>query len=374
MKRTIIYINPGPIYRPRIDSYQDEYKNLSKYFRGYLFTTSSVQEELSIGSFRYMSMKTDESILSSVRFMYFCIKNAIKLRIKGERVDLVDAYDPIKTGLYALMVSRILRAKCAVQVNGVYTSSAEWVDDADTLTTRIKKTIYPVIMGFVLKRVDGIKLLFDDQIEPFEKSVNGKIIRRFPCYVDTDVFYKESHDEENKEVLFVGFPFKRKGVDVLIHSFKSIANKYPDWKLKILGWFPDLSELHEAIDGHSQIYHEKPVHYNEMPKHIKSCAVLVLPSRSEAMGRALVEAMAAGKPRIGSNVDGIPTVINDGVDGLLVRPGDAHDLASKLDMLMGDPELRKEMGKKGKVRASKEFSKEIYNRNIVNFYTEVIDS
>jgi len=160
----------------------------------------------------------------------------------------------------------------------------------------------------------------------------------------------------------------------LIEAFKKIAPKYPDWKLKILGWFPDPTELNKAIGGHPQIYHHPPVHYPEMPEHIGTCAILVLPSRSEAMGRVLVEAMAAGKPRIGANVDGIPTVINDGIDGLLVKPEDVDGLASKLDMLMGNKELRKKLGEAGAKRVKQEFTEEAYINNVINFYKEVIES
>jgi glycosyltransferase involved in cell wall biosynthesis len=52
-------------------------------------------------------------------------------------------------------------------------------------------------------------------------------------------------------------------------------------------------------------------------------------------------------PRVGSDLEGIPTVIEDGVDGLLFRPGDAADRAAKLNRLMGDRVLRKAMGEAG---------------------------
>jgi glycosyltransferase involved in cell wall biosynthesis len=92
------------------------------------------------------------------------------------------------------------------------------------------------------------------------------------------------------------------------------------------------------------------------------------------MGRVLLEAMAAGKPRIGSNVDGIPTVINDGVDGFLCEPESIEDLAEKLDRLMSDPILRSNLGAAGRLRAEKEFNHEIYMKNLVSFYNNVISS
>jgi glycosyltransferase involved in cell wall biosynthesis len=224
-------------------------------------------------------------------------------------------------------------------------------------------------MRFVLKHADGIKLLFKKQIQSFHKVIQGKVIHVFPNYISVENFRNIGDD---KEVLFVGFPFKLKGLDILIEAFKKIAPKYPEWKLKILGWYPDHTELNKAIEGHTQIYHHPPVRHNEMPSHIGSCAIFVLPSRSEAMGRVLVEAMAAGKPRIGSRIDGIPTVINDGVDGLLFEPENVDDLAEKLDRLMCNPELRQRLGRAGELRAQKDFTKEIYFRNMTSFLEEIL--
>jgi len=91
------------------------------------------------------------------------------------------------------------------------------------------------------------------------------------------------------------------------------------------------------------------------------------------MGRVLVEAMAAGKPRIGSWVDGIPTVIRDGIDGLLVEPESVPDLSEKLALLMSSSDLRKKLGSAGEKRVKKEFTKETYFKNLVNFYNCVLD-
>lgn len=188
---------------------------------------------------------------------------------------------------------------------------------------------------------------------------------------DGYLFTTSSNQEEFD---IAGFTYKRKGVDILIESFKRLADRHPQWKLKIPGWFPEPKELMAEIGGHEQIFHANPVHHHEMPDQIKSCAIFVLPSRSEAMGRVLLEAMATGKPRIGSNVDGIPTVINNGIDGFLVQPGSVDDLTEKLDLLMSDSDLRKSQGDKARERAAREFSSEVYNNNVVAYYNEVINS
>jgi glycosyltransferase involved in cell wall biosynthesis len=294
------------------------------------------------------------------------------MRLVKTKIDLVVTYDPLATGLTGMLCSLILKARFAPEVNGVYTSPYEYLENETSSSTKFKKFLYPEIEKLVLSRAHGIKILFPTQIIPFEKVLSGKVIRSFPCSINEKPFLAINNTEENNEVLFVGFPFKRKGVDILIAAFKSIARKYPTWKLKILGWFPDMTDLNQAISDHPQIFHHKPVYPPEMPHHIGHCSILVLPSRSEAMGRVLVEAMAAGKPRIGANVDGIPTVINDGIDGLLFEKENTIDLAQKLELLILNPELRRKMGQSGRARVLKEFTREIYYNNLFNFYNEIL--
>jgi glycosyltransferase involved in cell wall biosynthesis len=369
--KKMLNISPGPTYNSSSRLYQSLYEELSKQYKGYIFTTSPKNESFHIGFFRYSSVRSKNTKLDMIKFFLYCLWSSFILRTKGEKIDLVVTYDPLRTGLIGLFVSRLLKSKFAPEVNGVYTSPAEWLDEPENMKNILKRKMYPLIMRLVLKRADGIRLLFKGQIDPFKDITKGKVICHFSRFVPKDMF---KNIREDKEVLFVGFPFKRKGVDVLIQAFKQIAPRYPEWKLKILGWYPNTDELYKAIDGHPRIYHHPPVKQEQMIEHMGSCAILVLPSRSEAMGRVLLEAMAAEKPRIGSNVDGIPTVIDDGVDGLLVKPGDADDLAEKLDMLMGNPELRKRMGQAGKARVTREFTREIYFDNLLKFYKEVLES
>jgi len=370
VKKTLLYISPGPTYWPRSQAYRDQFTELSKTFRGYIFTTSPRTETFQIGDFLYFSMKSRYTKVDRLRFLSFCAWSTIKILIQKEKIDLVTTYDPFYTGIIGLISSCMTRAKFAPEVRGVYTSPAQWVDGPEGLEKRVKKVIYPIMMRFVLKHADGIRLLFKNQIDMFRNVTQSKVIYAFPPYVPTDRF---KNIREEKEILFVGFPFKLKGVDILIKAFKKISSKYPDWKLKILGWFPNPEELNNTIEGHPQIYHHKAVGHEEIVQHIGSCGIFVLPSRSEAMGRVLVEAMAAGKPRIGSNVEGIPSVINDGIDGLLFETENADDLAEKMAMLMSNEDLRRKLGKAGETRAKMEFTKSNYFNHLINFYNDVLE-
>ena len=98
-------------------------------------------------------------------------------------------------------------------------------------------------------------------------------------------------------------------------------------KVKFLGWRDDVHEIIPVFD------------------------LFALPSLNEGMGRVLVEAMAAGKAVVASNVGGIPDLVHHGQNGFLVEPGDVNGLSAAIEKLLADENLRREMGKRGQAMA-----------------------
>jgi glycosyltransferase involved in cell wall biosynthesis len=368
-KRKILMVLSGPVFE--ISPWmRQKFEAMSARFEGNAFTSMPEPLELQVASITVRAVKVSRKtrLLGNLKYYAFALRTAYALRRAGNAPELITSYDPLKTGLLASMIKAITGAKFICEVNGVYHAPKNYLDEG-WFGARIKLFIYPIIMRHVLARADGIKIQYASQIDPFKPVLRDPVIRIFFNQVS---FEKMKFIEERKEVLFVGFPFRRKGVDILIDAFKRVAPKFPDWKLKILGWFPDMTELNAAMDGHPQIYHHLPVYNHEMPDHIGRCAFLVLPSRSEAGGRVLLESMAASKPRLGADVDGIHKLIDDGVDGLLFKAEDVADCAAKLEMLMGDDAMRARMGAAGSERVRKDFNSERYRELLFSFYEEVL--
>jgi glycosyltransferase involved in cell wall biosynthesis len=90
----------------------------------------------------------------------------------------------------------------------------------------------------------------------------------------------------------------------------------------------------------------------DAPRLMAAADVFVLPSEQEGLPIALLEAMALGRPSIASAVGGIPEVINDGRDGLLIRPRDPAQLAEAIVALLSDDDLRSRIGEAAKIRAA----------------------
>jgi glycosyltransferase involved in cell wall biosynthesis len=112
----------------------------------------------------------------------------------------------------------------------------------------------------------------------------------------------------------------------------------------------------------------------EVGRLVSGCRAVVVPSTCvENAPLAVLEAMARAKPVIASHVGGIPEQVTDGVEGLLVPPGDPVSLAAAMRRLADDASLAGRLGESGRVRALASFSPEVHVRRLIEIYKEAID-
>jgi glycosyltransferase involved in cell wall biosynthesis len=177
--------------------------------------------------------------------------------------------------------------------------------------------------------------------------------------VDIDKFSSRENDSFKREyrltdkpiVLFVGNLIKRKNVESLLEA-KKIANS--DYYLVVVGDGPLFKKLKKKVEEENIRDVIFTGSRNDVENIIPSCDVLVLPSFSESFGLVLIEALACGKPVIGSNVGGITEIINDDV-GLLVNPTKVSSIARAIDRMINDDNMRTVMSMNARNRA-KDFS------------------
>lgn len=150
----------------------------------------------------------------------------------------------------------------------------------------------------------------------------------------------------------VGWLLPIKGPMVLLKAMDRIWQKHSDVELVYVG----KGELEEELKTEFfRMGVSDSVTFlgwrNDVHEIMPVFDLFVLPSLNEGMGRVLVEAMASGKPVVGSNVGGIPDLIKNGHNGFLVEPGDEIDLSVAIEKVLTDAKMRDEMGRKGKTMA-----------------------
>lgn len=362
-KTNFLFLHPGPIYRPDLPDYFDRFKMLSKNFSGVILTWTCQNDfsyfKIEEFIFNGLVLKDRVRFLHKPKLALFLFKKACFYHRNHKKFDVIIAFDPMFTGVIGVFLKFLFRAKLIIEINSSDPFKAVSLEEKNVGRRGVALFLYRILITFSLTFADSIKLLAKGQMVSLAKRFRKRRIFCFHDFVPTHYFVNGTKLSE-KYVFFLGFPFHRKGVDILIRAFNRISPKYPDFVLKLMGHQLRSKESEAMTEGNRKIQFLPPVFYDDIREMFLNCYCFVLPSREEGMGKVLLEAMASGKPVIGSNIGGIPEIIEDQKNGFLFQTEDENDLAAKLDVLLGNAQLTKDMGTYGRNLVQEKFSSEKY--------------
>jgi len=216
-----------------------------------------------------------------------------------------------------------------------------------------------------------------------EKGIPATRVLTIPTGVDLTEFDPESHRENLREEL--GIPagalvfgsvavFRRlKGHRYLLEAMPGILRQFPEAKLLLAGEGPQETNLQRRIDElkirGAVIF---PGFRRDVVRVLNTLDVFVFPSLEEALGTAVIEALAMGRPVVASRVGGIPEIITDGENGFLVEPADPAAIAAKVNLLLGDPARRREMAARGKKTVFERYDNRQMVRGLEDLYRNLL--
>jgi len=263
-------------------------------------------------------------------------KKALENLLKKEDIDIIHGHYLFPAGAAAVEVGKKHNIKTYVTAHGsdmfeLY-KSQPWIRStirnvlkgADGVFAVSNALKHEIVATGVVGIADKIRL-----------SWNSVDIDRFSPKQNT-TFKDENKLTDKPIVMFVGNLIKRKNVDSLLEA-KKIANS--DYYLVVVGDGPLYKNLTKKVKEENIRDVIFTGSRSDVENIIPSCDVLVLPSFSESFGLVLIEALACGKPVIGSDVGGITEIINDDV-GLFVNPNKVSSIAKAIDTMVNDEQLR----------------------------------
>jgi glycosyltransferase involved in cell wall biosynthesis len=163
---------------------------------------------------------------------------------------------------------------------------------------------------------------------------------------------------ERFEVLCVGRLTPAKGQHILIDALEKLTQEGRQVRLRLVGSGPDEASLraHAARSAAGDcVVFEGAINQDRIRESYAAADAFCLPSFAEGLPVVLMEAMAMGIPCVTTRIAGIPELIRDGLDGLLVPPSDLDALVTALARLMDDAKLREQIGKSGRARVVEHF-------------------
>lgn len=167
--------------------------------------------------------------------------------------------------------------------------------------------------------------------------------------------------------LYLGRLSAEKGIPTLLAAHEEAQGA---WPLVVAGTGPLEADLKQQYKHATFLGHVTGDRLHDV---IDRAAVVVIPSEwYENCPMSVLEAMAYGKPVVGSRMGGIPELVVDGVTGLLFEAGDTYSLLAQMNRLMGEPELRRRLGAQARQRVESEFSLSRHNTCLMDIYKSVL--
>ncbi|MBW2028786.1 MAG: glycosyltransferase family 4 protein [Deltaproteobacteria bacterium] len=180
-----------------------------------------------------------------------------------------------------------------------------------------------------------------------------------------------------KVILMISRVSKWKRHDIALEGFEKIASVEPSAHLFFIGarderetdWWHYLREKSRTSPYSARIHWIGPV--EDMHPWYRSADILILTSEKEPFGRVLVEAMMCGVPVVATRSGGVPEIVRNGIDGILVEPGSADEVAGAVLRILRNKTLRSTLVRSARERA-KLFSLDTHVRRMVGLFEEVV--
>jgi glycosyltransferase involved in cell wall biosynthesis len=224
----------------------------------------------------------------------------------------------------------------------------DWRAPTRLYGSRLRTALNPVADRVALgglRNADGIRTV-TGYTTALVRELGLEPADEFPAYMDFDSFLQQPPRPlpERPQALFVGVLERYKNVDGLADAWRLAAPRVPDAHLRLVGGGtlqPAVEQLLRDVPGQTS-WNER-LTQPEVSRALDDATALVLPSRSEGMGRVIVEAFCRARPVVASRVGGIADLVQDERNGLLVEPGDTEAFADALVRILTEPALAEQL-------------------------------
>jgi len=321
-------------------------------------------------------------------------KNPLSRKAEQNGVEVRDfSFDSFRRLHEIFKLSKLLKAEPAFVVH-THSSKDTWLVAQQTFLfgkqfnfVRTRHNVNRIRQNpfnrWLYRRIDKIVALTDSVVQCFaplvqQRVLNGDRFSVIPSAVDIEKF-KPDVDSRRQiraetgvapdEILvgFVGRVAVDKGIFDFIEAVKSLGSRMDKLKFIIVGrcFEPHIEQAIGKLDSRKTIV----AGFKEnVQAYYQAIDIVVAPSLKEAQGTTIIEAMACGKPVVAARVGGIPEVISDGVDGVLVPSRAPEAIADAVEKLARDRAFRGRIGEAARTAAVKKYSFDVLRQKTENLY------
>ncbi|RKM57796.1 glycosyltransferase family 1 protein [Butyrivibrio sp. CB08] len=224
----------------------------------------------------------------------------------------------------------------------------------------------------ILDMADLMLVLTNQWKDFFGGLTDGNKIHVLPNGIVTEgVNTPAPGTKDMNKILFLGRICLAKGVKELVAAVHDIHETNDKVKLYLGGIFEDPELIDDIEENSTFVKHIGWVSGEDKNKWLDECGIMAVPSYFEGFGLSVVEGMLHGCCVVASNVGGIPDIVEDEVDGLLVEPKDEDSLRNAIERVMNDKDLADKLSGNGVKKARDKYSIENIETQLLSYYEEI---
>jgi glycosyltransferase involved in cell wall biosynthesis len=245
-------------------------------------------------------------------------------------------------GIHETVAFLVARRLAGVPTKVILDVQGDWHEATRLYGSRFRRLLNPLNDALARPAVRGADAVrtVSTQTTGLVRALGVEPAAVFPSYVDAQAFLERPPVPlpVQPRALFVGVLERYKAFDTLVEAWRLARPRAPEATLHVVGD----GSLRELVG--SDVEWSRRLTAEEVAAAMDGAWLFCLPSRSEGLPRVALEAACRGRAIVGGNRAGIPDVVEDGVNGLLIDPDDAGQLADALVRLLGDRELANRLG------------------------------
>lgn len=242
-------------------------------------------------------------------------------------------------------------------------------DKLKSITTVHSKVMSKQRLSYKSRKLVVVSNAIKDHLQSYYNIPGERIVLLRNFIIPDDYLTREQGNLTNGEkiILFPSRFEKEKGIDILINAFEEITKKYNNIKLVLVGEGREEKRIKKLSDR-LNLRIEIQMPQENISSFYSKANMVVLPSRVDSFPYVMLEAGLFSKPFVGSNVDGIPELIEDGQNGLLFESGNVNQLTSKLEWVLENPIDARELGRNLNKKVVENYSVDKLKQDYVNLY------
>ena len=370
----VLFVSPTVYSNPLTKDIQKKFQSLSNVCNPIVYAFSEEKFTSSVeGVEAIFNKKNKNRFLNYLKIIFLFFFKIPKI-VKEQNIDIVCLQDPI-TGFFTIFSLKIrkLSVKIVVETHGDFINTIGL--EKNLLIPKFYTLIFSYLAKYSIKNADLIRSISDfTEKQALNFGYKGLFVR-FPAWINIDNYLNADTKRLSTgtfKIIFVGSVTERKNPKIIIESLETIDE---DISLEIIGQTPNLKYLKElnkliASSKHAKSITMTPfIKAEELILKYSSANLFILPSKSEGLGRVIIEAQSTACPVLVSSNTGMTDLIIENETGYIFENNNKNDLTKKIQYIIDNYESALQIGLN-----SKDFVKE--NQSVTNFefgYKKLID-